>query len=234
VGLENNQGIQKFVTYLISPEISGILAKTGAKPYLDEDAAVKYLVYNDNSWISYDDAETFRLKIDYANSMGLGGLMVWAIDQDDSSLTALRAITDSALASDDTAPFNLVDLHRLWSTADYPADDTDPRYGLVNFGSEANLGETSPDKTGFGFFIVSGDSYAVTKLKGRAGEPEPFTFLDCPTNVMKQPDHKAQTARVVCLNQDVEGCFRVMERGVKGTVVEMPENVRFIPIVMTL
>ncbi|EON97103.1 putative bacteriodes thetaiotaomicron symbiotic protein [Phaeoacremonium minimum UCRPA7] len=138
-------------------EISGIIDQTGGgKPYFDEVAAVKYMVYNGNSWISYDDADTFKLKIAYANTIGLGGLMIWAIDQDDTRLTALRAVTDSSLASDDTAPFTLVDLHRLWSIEDYPTDDSNPRYGLVNFGGEANMGETNPDKTGFGFFIVAG------------------------------------------------------------------------------
>jgi chitinase len=150
--------------------------------------------------------------------------MIWAIDQDDTKLTALRAITDSSLASDDSAPFTLVDLHRIFPPEDYPTDDTDPRYGLVNFGSEADMGETDPDKTGFGFFLVAGESHAVSKLKRSAGDPEPFTFLDCPANAMNQPDDQVQIARVVCLNEDAAGCFRVMERGVEGTVVEMPDN----------
>lgn len=205
-----------------------VLAKTGAKAHFDEEAAVKYLVYGGNSWISYDDADTFQLKIDYANKMGLGGLMVWAIDQDDDRLTALSAVTDSSLASDDRVPFTLVDLKKLFPKEDLPPEDTSPRYGLVNFGGDANLGETDPSKTGFGFFLVAGESHAVSKLRRREGEPEPFTFLDCPTDVMSQPDDKVQTARVVCLNEDVEGCFRVMERGVEGTVVEMPENVRIL------
>lgn len=217
-----------FMGFLLTSdtEITSILEKTGAKPYFDKEAAAKYLVYAGNNWISYDDAETFKLKIDYANKLGLGGLMVWAIDQDDTTLTALRAVTDPKLASGDSAPFTLVDLHRLFPNEDYPTNDKDPRYGMVNFGNEANLGEINPNKTGFGFFLVAGESHAVSKLKRQAGDPEPFAFLDCPANITSQPDDQAQVARVVCLSEDVEGCFRVMERGVEGTVVEMPDNVR--------
>ncbi len=212
--------------YLI--EISGILDRTGAKAHYDEEAAVKYLVYGDNNWISYDDAETFQRKIDYADGMGLGGLMVWAIDQDDARLTALSAVAGTDPLNDDQLPFTLVDLKKLFPTEDLPPEGSDPRYGLVNFGSQANQGETDPAKTGFGFFLVAGESHAVSKLKARDGEPEPFIFLDCPLDVLSQPDDKVQAARVVCLSSDVEGCFRVMERGVEGTVVEMPDNVRYL------
>lgn len=39
-----------------------------AVPVHDQDAAVKYLVYNKDQWVSYDDAETFKQKTDWANS----------------------------------------------------------------------------------------------------------------------------------------------------------------------
>jgi hypothetical protein len=37
--------------------------------------------------VSYDDLPTFKMKIDYANEVCLGGVMVWAVDQDDASAT---------------------------------------------------------------------------------------------------------------------------------------------------
>lgn len=162
-------------------------------------AAVKYTVYNGNSWISFDDAETFKLKIDYANRLGLGGLMIWAIDQDDGDLHALRAISGSSLP-DASIPFTLVDLNRLWPKQDMPSDAAIPRYGMVNFGDKADTGSADPRETGFGFFLVAGESFAVSKLKKRHGEVEPFTFLNCPERVLQQPDGAVQTARVVCLN----------------------------------
>lgn len=204
-------------------EIDNILTSTGATAYLDETAAVRYMVYDGNSWISYDDATTFKLKIDYANNKGLGGLMVWAIDLDDASLDALSAISDSAYinSSSSSAP---VDLTKIFPS-EYIPSSGDSKYGLVNIGSAASSGETDPSKTGIGFFLITSDSFATTSLKKRAGEPEPFTFIDCPQHVLDQPVDKTQTASVVCLNQNVEDCFRVMERGVEGTMVEMPDNV---------
>jgi chitinase len=65
----------------------------------DEDAGVKYLVYNDNSWVSYDDKTTFQQKIDFANQRGLAGLLIWAVDMDDSSLTGLKSITGKDLTA---------------------------------------------------------------------------------------------------------------------------------------
>lgn len=63
-----------------------------AKPTYDEKAQVKYLTYGQGSWISYDDEETFKGKIDFANDRGLSGLMIWAIDLDDSRRSGLSAL----------------------------------------------------------------------------------------------------------------------------------------------
>jgi hypothetical protein len=45
-----------------------------------------------------DDKTTFQQKIDFANARGLNGLLIWAIDQDDDSFTALKAVTGKDLA----------------------------------------------------------------------------------------------------------------------------------------
>jgi chitinase len=206
-------------------EINQILTSTGATAYLDTEAAVRYLVYGNNSWISFDDATTFKAKIDYANSMGLGGLMVWAVDLDDNNLDALNAISSADEIGAVDNPFTLVDLKYLSPTEDLPANGTTPSYGLVNFGSLADSGSMNPSQTAFGFLLIAGDSYAVTQLRKRDGLPDPFVFLDCPPDVTSQPKDNVQTARVTCMTDDLEGCFRVMERGVEGTIVEMPDNV---------
>jgi chitinase len=43
----------------------------------DEDAEIKYMVWNDDQWVSYDDEETLQKKVDFANKQGLLGLFVW-------------------------------------------------------------------------------------------------------------------------------------------------------------
>jgi hypothetical protein len=173
----------------------------------------------------YDDTTTFKAKIDYANKMGLSGLMVWAIDQDDSDLSALTAVTGGTSKRQSSGgDFDLVDLDRLFPKEYIPSDTSGTEYGLITFGAGSESGELDPTLSGFGFLIAVGDSHGLTQLKKRGGRPDPFVFLDCPEDVLDQPHDKPQKARVVCTSADVEGCFRVTERGVEGTMVEMPDE----------
>lgn len=66
---------------LMGAEVKEILDTTGIQPVLDRAAAVKMFSYN-NAWITYDDLDTFRLKVRFAQSQCLGGVMVWAVSQD--------------------------------------------------------------------------------------------------------------------------------------------------------
>lgn len=50
------------------------------KPVYDKEAGVKYLVYNQDQWLSYDDAQSMRQKREWANKIGLGGSLIWASD----------------------------------------------------------------------------------------------------------------------------------------------------------
>lgn len=67
---------------LSNAEIEDIISAKGLKPVLDRDAAVKYMSWDSDQWVSYDDDETFKMKMDYANGLCLGGTMVWALDLD--------------------------------------------------------------------------------------------------------------------------------------------------------
>ncbi|KAF4984917.1 hypothetical protein FDECE_16983 [Fusarium decemcellulare] len=70
---------------LSAHEINKII-KDGGKIKLDKKAGVKIVTWDSNQWVSWDDAETLRMKLDYANERCLGGTMVWAIDLDDGTL----------------------------------------------------------------------------------------------------------------------------------------------------
>lgn len=77
-------------------EITDIIFQTGVTPVWDKTAGVKWITWDSNQWISYDDADTFKQKRDFANSRCLGGLMVWAVDQ--VSQTANNGFGGSAAA----------------------------------------------------------------------------------------------------------------------------------------
>ena len=62
----------------------------------DNKTGVKYMVLDGNQWITYDDAESFVAKRDFLDTYCLGGVMIWAIDQDTDDFKAL-----SGLLSDD-------------------------------------------------------------------------------------------------------------------------------------
>lgn len=62
---------------LMFSEIETIINANSLNPIFDEDAAVKYIVWNDNQWVSYDDAETLQIKLNYANSICLGGMVLF-------------------------------------------------------------------------------------------------------------------------------------------------------------
>jgi chitinase len=66
-------------------EIEDIISNNNLKPVHDEEAGVKWITWDNNQWVSYDDTDTFKQKRDFANSRCLGGLMVWAMDQRDQS-----------------------------------------------------------------------------------------------------------------------------------------------------
>lgn len=42
----------------------------GYKPIFDEETAVKYFSFGKDQWVSYDDADTLKLKVDFAQKQG--------------------------------------------------------------------------------------------------------------------------------------------------------------------
>ncbi|KAI2629291.1 putative class V chitinase [Hypomontagnella submonticulosa] len=69
---------------LSNAEIKRILdSGVGVEEY-DATAAVKWLTWNTNQWVSYDDGITIQQKIKAANNLCLGGTMIWALDQDNT------------------------------------------------------------------------------------------------------------------------------------------------------
>ncbi|CAD6594277.1 MAG: hypothetical protein ASARMPREDX12_008557 [Alectoria sarmentosa] len=64
-------------------EIQDVINQNSLTPTWDHTAGVKWITWDSNQWVSYDDADTFQQKKDFASQRCLGGLMVWAMDQKD-------------------------------------------------------------------------------------------------------------------------------------------------------
>ncbi|KAK2597436.1 hypothetical protein QQS21_005984 [Conoideocrella luteorostrata] len=75
-------------------EIMEIIDHNKIKPVHDKEAGVKYITYGTDQWVSFDDKDTFKQKKDLASKLGLGGYLIWAIDQDDAEMSALSAVLD--------------------------------------------------------------------------------------------------------------------------------------------
>lgn len=61
----------------------------------DDEARTPYVTYNGQFYGSYDNERSIAFKGEWANSLGLGGLMYWENSEDDDSRTLARAVWDA-------------------------------------------------------------------------------------------------------------------------------------------
>lgn len=73
-------------------EIETTLSMYQLTTYYDEIAGVNYFSWNQDQWVSFDDARSLKHKVDYANQNGLLGIFIWALDLDDMNHDALNAV----------------------------------------------------------------------------------------------------------------------------------------------
>lgn len=78
-------------------EIESMKRIYGFKPIFEEETAVKFFAFNEDQWLSYDDAETLQLKVEYAQKQGLLGLFIWSIDLDTKPHDPLKALLGGKL-----------------------------------------------------------------------------------------------------------------------------------------
>jgi chitinase len=66
----------------------------------DDEQEVPYK-YSNTQWIGYDNSQSIKLKVEYAKSRNLGGVMMWAVNDDDKDAVCgeksplLQAIKDN-------------------------------------------------------------------------------------------------------------------------------------------
>lgn len=90
-------------------EIFDIIDEKKLTPVHDKKAGVKWIHWDNDQWVSYDDDETLMQKREFAASRCLGGMMIWALDQIDQdssiggSLSAEEMEEAEAMFQDEAA-----------------------------------------------------------------------------------------------------------------------------------
>uniref|UniRef100_A0A914C325 GH18 domain-containing protein n=1 Tax=Acrobeloides nanus TaxID=290746 RepID=A0A914C325_9BILA len=75
------KGPAKMGAYTDYDEFCSIITQ-GASRTFDEDTKVPYLV-QDDQWYSYDDVESYMIKLQWLKNQSYGGAFIWALDMDD-------------------------------------------------------------------------------------------------------------------------------------------------------
>lgn len=89
------QPCSREISVMLNSEIVDVMKTTGARPVLHEKEAIKSLTWG-NSWVGYDDEETLKLRADFARSLCLGGITVWAVSHDTPDARFSKAIGQAA------------------------------------------------------------------------------------------------------------------------------------------
>ncbi|GFN99831.1 chitinase-3-like protein 1 [Plakobranchus ocellatus] len=67
---------------LAYPEICSMLTSIKTERYFDYEQRVPYLVKGDD-WVGYEDKESIDIKVPWMMRLGVAGIMLWSLDQDD-------------------------------------------------------------------------------------------------------------------------------------------------------
>ncbi|KAK7756344.1 hypothetical protein SLS62_001570 [Diatrype stigma] len=118
-------------------EIQQIIKDKKLTSHHDKKAGVKWINWDQDQWVSYDDADTFKQKIDFANDQGLSGLLIWAVDQDTQNLDALKGVV---------APKNLKLFARKAEKEAFWEDATVPDCYVTDCGGSCKPGWLSIEK----------------------------------------------------------------------------------------
>ena len=103
-------------------EITDIIDQKKLKPIYDRDSAVKYIVWDQDQWVSYDDQETFKQKIEFANKLGLGGLLIWAVSNAYSECITYHVVKIMIVVTNSVSSFLLLTHSKVdLDTPDYKA-----------------------------------------------------------------------------------------------------------------
>ncbi|KAJ0424780.1 hypothetical protein BJY00DRAFT_326015 [Aspergillus carlsbadensis] len=146
-------------------------------PVHDKNDAVNYFIFDDDQWVSYDDETTFKQKVDWANSVGLGGAMIWASDQDTDKYDAHAALIQRNVITNPT----LKDIDKALSNPRAVIEDLAAFNGQNCFKYDGDCVELDDNAAmseacGSGYTVVGWDDAGCGKSSCHCGKP-----VCCPT-----------------------------------------------------
>ncbi|KAB2569030.1 Chitotriosidase-1 [Lasiodiplodia theobromae] len=228
-------------------EIMAIMDKEHVEPYHDTENAVKYLTWKDQ-WVSFDDIDTFQEKISFANSIGLGGLFIWALNHDTPDFDALQGVIHPKTLGSYGAEAEAADHWRnapdgdcrvtdcgiewyeevfLPVPLDYlfpdppPADEADSEFTLKldSANNKDKSAAYNDDPDNGAFGFVVLTSPEEVQITLDKRDGSHWEFLDCFDG--GEAEH---TVRMTCTNDASDSnCHKIhLGRGVPGKILEMP------------
>jgi chitinase len=67
---------------LTNAEITELWLTKGYEQHLNSTSMTKWMVYDNDNWVGFDDPITHHMKLGFADKRCLGGSMYWSVDQD--------------------------------------------------------------------------------------------------------------------------------------------------------
>lgn len=111
-------------------------------------------------YLGFEDPDTLRYKVDFAVENNLGGIMIWALDQDDDDLTMLETVYGANLCAN-TNPKDvrfkcLPTDEQLWWTPENSGEDTQGKCGEFSPLIGGRFPACDPDDPGYSCCSESG------------------------------------------------------------------------------
>lgn len=163
----------------------------GSQTFSDAKASVKWMVYGSNQWVSYDDAETLKTKVQYMTSRCLKGFSVWSIDWDTEQFDASAALFGDAAMSRAVIEDTLDDREKSALVADlaaYTGQNCYTTYSCVS--SDAGATASGTCQGGYSSVAVAHNpdhiGIMVTGDYGISCEKDSWKHICCPTKQAPQ------------------------------------------------
>ncbi|KAJ5918124.1 hypothetical protein N7454_010499 [Penicillium verhagenii] len=171
-------------------EIMSLMEEEDAAVIWDENDAVNYMVWEDQ-WVSFDTNVTFQQKVDYANEVCLGGLMIWSVDQDTYDWQALGGLLGETVASNQLLTGGSMDtLDAETLSQDYSAYTGSDCYisDCVDWNTgQCKSGYSVLDYVHNGTYGMIADSDTKICETGKEGDSDAqYRLVCCPTDAMPE------------------------------------------------